>query len=75
MFEISGRGNQKTLLFDRHHSSTRSQAPAWERTLWKLCFLDPAFDRHTPSILRTDVMVRQCLQGVEAELRGLSFPS
>lgn len=31
MFEISGRGNHKTLLFDRHHSSPRSQAKASER--------------------------------------------
>ena len=42
-----------TLLSERHHSSTRSRAPAWERTLWKLRFPDPAFDRHTPSVLGT----------------------
>ena len=35
--------------------STRSQASAWERTLWRLCFPDPAFDRPTSSVLGTDV--------------------
>ena len=38
-----------TLLSERHHSFTRFLAPAWERTLWKLCFPDGCI-RSTHSI-------------------------
>ncbi len=44
--------SQETVLFRaRQHSSTRSRAPAWVRTLWKLCSPVPACDQRTVSVL------------------------
>ncbi len=49
-------------------ASTRSQAPAWERTLGKLCFQDTAFDRHDHQLV---VFAEKCPIGREFSARCL----